>query len=277
MLSTAAFIMMLLAVIFGVTGGKMAEVASAALDGAQAAVEVSILLCGMMCLWGGVCRVLEKAGVIRRIAPLFVPLLRFLFPDVEPGSEAGQAIIANISANMLGIGNAATPLGIRAVKALRDGRIKENRQASGRIGIGKGATSGVESERRADTSARTTGEAAEDDILALAVLNTAPVSLLPSTILALRRGAGSASPFRVVVPIWICSLCGAVFLAVLLRLFRAKSKKSAKSEKTEKLSAREGVREHAGAMCDGASGDAGRFHGKCRILDASKHPFLKQK
>ena len=199
MINRIFLVLCVVAVVFGAALGNMEAVATAALDGAAAAVQLTISLCGMMCLWSGICRVLQDAGAVRHLSVLFRPMLRFLFPDVLPDSEAGQAITANISANMLGIGNAATPLGMRAMNALA----AESGECEGR----------------------------EDDMIALAVINTAPVSVIPGTILALRRSAGSVRPFCIVAPIWICSLCGALLVAVLLRCFRQRARETRRETK----------------------------------------------
>ena len=179
----------LLAVIFGAISGNMEAVGSAVLDGARSAVELALSLTGMMCLWNGLCNVFRDAGVVKRLAVLFRPLLRFAFPGVARNDAGAEAITANLSANLLGVGNAATPLALRAMKEMQEAR---------------GGT--------ADES-----ETASDDMISLVVLNSASISLVPSTILALRRQAGSVHPFAVVVPIWISSICGFFLSLILLR------------------------------------------------------------
>jgi spore maturation protein A len=137
-------------------------------------------------------RVLERAGLISRLAHLIAPLLRFYFPDTYEKKNGSDEIAANISANLLGIGNAATPLALSAMK-----KMQENNESP---------------------------DTASDDMITLAVLNTASISIVPSTILALRRAAGSSEPFSVVAPIWICSACTSALALLLCRALRGKSK-----------------------------------------------------
>ena len=181
-----------LSVVFAFINSKITELGNAVIDGASSAVSLTVSLCGMMCLWCGIMRVLERAGVIERLAKLLSPFLKFFFPDAYKKGEGCSEIAANVSANLLGIGNAATPLAICAMKKLQ----KNN----------------------------PTPSVASSDMITLAVLNTASISIVPSTILALRRAAGSSEPFSVVAPIWICSACTSALALLLCRALRGKSK-----------------------------------------------------
>jgi len=184
-------IMSVVSVVFSLFTSRIRELGTAVIDGASAAVGLTISLCGMMCLWCGIMRVLEHSGMIRRISLLLSPFLRCFFPDAYRKREGCDEIAANVSANLLGIGNAATPLAICAMEKLQ----KNNPHP----------------------------DTASHDMITLAVLNTASISIVPSTILALRRAAGSTDPFAVVVPIWICSLCTSSFALILCRAMRGMS------------------------------------------------------
>lgn len=175
-------------VVFAFINSRITELGEAVIDGASSAVSLTVSLCGMMCLWCGIMRVFERAGVIEKLAKFLSPFLKFFFPDAYKKGEGCAEIAANISANLLGIGNAATPLAICAMKKLQ----KNN----------------------------PTPSVASPDMITLAVLNTASISIVPSTILALRRAAGSADPFYVVAPIWICSFCTSVLALLLCRILR---------------------------------------------------------
>ncbi len=178
-------IISLLSVSVSILTSRTQEVANAVIDGASGAVELTISLCGMMCLWCGIMEVLKDAGLISKLSRLLSPFLKLFFPDAYKKRSGAEEISANISANLLGIGNAATPLALCAMKKLQD----NNRYA----------------------------DRASDDMITLAVLNTASISIVPSTLLALRRAAGSASPFSVVIPIWICSLASSALALLLCR------------------------------------------------------------
>lgn len=176
-------IICILALIFGIRNGNAEALGGAVLDGAAGAVQVTLSLCGMMCLWCGMMEVLTEAGAIRKLSRLLRPLLKRIFPQAAETGEGLEEISANVSANLLGIGNAATPFALRAMERLQ----KHNPHP----------------------------EKASSEQITLAVLNTASVSLIPANLLALRRAAGSAHPYAVMLPVWIVSLTCAALAVVL--------------------------------------------------------------
>ena len=156
--------------------GQGAELSAAAAQGAQAGVTLGISLAGSMCLWTGAGKVMEKAGITAGLSRLLRPLLCRLFPESKDDSILAGALSANACANLLGLGNAATPMGIQAARRLAGG-----------------ATDGR----------------ASHSLCRLIVLNTASIQLIPTTVAALRAGAGSAAPFDILPAVWITSLCSA--------------------------------------------------------------------
>ena len=165
-------VMVAASVVCGITGGNMAEVSAAALEGAKAAVELCISLAGVLCLWSGFMELLKQCGLDKKLAALFRPLLRRLLPGASRDPETMAAVSGNLSANLLGLGNAATPLGIRAARHMALG-------AQGR---------------------------ASNELCRLVVLNTASVQLLPTTVAAVRSGCGAAAPFDILPAVWISSV-----------------------------------------------------------------------
>ena len=165
-------IMVAASVACGISGGRMAEVSAAAMEGARSAVELCISLAGVLCLWSGFMELLKQCGLERKLARLFRPLLGRLLPQSARDEETMAAVSGNFSANLLGLGNAATPLGIRAARRMALG-------AEGR---------------------------ATDELCRLVVLNTASVQLLPTTVAAVRAGCGAASPFDILPAVWVSSL-----------------------------------------------------------------------
>lgn len=161
--------MVLLALLCACATGTLAETTAAVVTGAEEGVQLTFALAGILCLWSGVCQVMEAAGLSERITRLLHPLLRRLFPTCS--QEAFRAISANVAANLLGLGNAATPLGIKAVKLLRR------------------------------------GERATDEMCRFVVLNTASIQLLPTTIAALRADSVAVAPFDILPAVWLSSLC----------------------------------------------------------------------
>lgn len=168
-----------LSLVFGVLCGRLPEVATAVPDGAQKAVEVTLTLLGMMCLWSGVMQVLLDGGIMMKISRIFAPFLRYVFPKAYQTGEGYEEICATLSANFLGVGNAATPFAIAAMQKLQGHNPHP--------------------------------EKADEEEITLAVLSTASLTLVPANLLVLRRAAGSASPFAIMIPVWITSLCCAAF------------------------------------------------------------------
>ena len=171
--------MLLCAVAAAALLGRMAEVSAALLGQCQRAVELTLSLMGSFCMWGGLMAVAQKAGVTQLLAAAFSPLLRRLFKGLKPGGAAMGAITLNLSANLLGLGNAATPLGIAAMKEMQ----REQRS----------------------------GETATDSMALFVVMNTASLQLIPTSTAVLRAAAGSAAPLEILPAVWAAS---AVSLAV---------------------------------------------------------------
>lgn len=169
-------ILICLSILFATLLGKGADIAAAVPAGAQNAITLSISMAGSVCLWTGVGRLMEKAGMMQKLATLLTPLLRRIFPSTEKDSVLAGELSANVCANLLGLGNAATPMGIRAVKRLKDKR-----------------NPGI----------------ATDEMCRLVVLNTASIQLIPSTVAAIRSGLGCPAPFDILPAVWITSICSA--------------------------------------------------------------------
>ena len=164
--------MVVLSVVFGAACGNLEAVSDAALEGANSAVTLCLSMAGVMCLWSGVMEVMRQSGLSDGLARLFRPLLRRLLPRAARDSETMAALSGNLSANLLGLGNAATPLGIRAACRM----------------------------------ARDCDGTASDELCLLVVLNTASVQLVPATVAGVRSAAGAASPFDILPAVWLTSL-----------------------------------------------------------------------
>lgn len=192
-------VMVILATAAAAILGREEALGGAVLDAVSGAVSLTLSLAGMMCFWSGVMAVLREAGVIRGLSRLMRPLIRFFFPDAWASGEGVEDICANVSANLLGLGNAATPMALRAMHKLQSINPEPDR-ASG-------------------------------DMITLTVLNTASVSIVPSTIIVMREEAGSANPFAVVGAVWITSFCSAAFALLLTRGFRGARVRRAGAER----------------------------------------------
>lgn len=165
--------------------GRGTEMAAAAMEGASAGVELCLSMAGALCLWMGVMEVLRRAGAMGALSRLLRPVLGRLYPDFARDDGVMDAISANLSANLLGLGNAATPLGLDAARRM---------------------------------SRRTPG-VASDSLCILVVCNTASIQLIPTTVAAVRAGAGSSAPFDILPAVWLASALSVTAGILAARLF----------------------------------------------------------
>jgi len=185
MMNAIWFFLVLFSYIFSFFAGTTEAVTAAMFSGAQKAVELTVSLLGMMCFWTGLLSVAESSGITKKLEHLLYPLMRFLFPGLSVKDGAGSAIVMSITANLLGLSNAATPLGLAAMEKLQKNNL--------------------------------TPDTATDHMCMFVVINTASITLLPTTLLTLRSTAGSVAPFEIMIPVWICS-----FLSVASGILAAK-------------------------------------------------------
>lgn len=159
-------------VLYGLVNGTIGAVGSAAMDGAAAAVELCLSMAGIMCLWSGVMSIMKASGLTGGLSRLFRPVLRRLLPNACQDPDTLAALSGNVSANLLGLGNAATPLGIQAARRM----------------------------------ARGCGGIASNELCMLVVLNTASIQLLPTTVAGVRAALGAANPFDILPAVWLASV-----------------------------------------------------------------------
>ncbi len=160
------------AILCGLATGNGEAVAVAALEGAGAGVELCLAMTGVLCLWLGVMEIMRRSGLAAGLSRLLRPVLGRLFPDFKGSGPVMDAVSANVSANLLGLGNASTPLGLEAARLMAE------------------RTPGV----------------ASDSLCMLVVLNTASIQLIPTTVASLRAGAGCATPFDILPAVWLASV-----------------------------------------------------------------------
>ena len=164
-------VMVLASVLCAAATGREGDVAAAALEGAAAAVELCLSMAGVLCLWTGVMEVMKRSGLTEGLSRLLRPVLRRLYPDFAGDREVMDSVAANVSANLLGLGNAATPLGIRAARRM---------------------------------SLRSPG-VASPALCMLVVCNSASIQLIPTTVASVRAAQGSAAPFDILTAVWLAS------------------------------------------------------------------------
>lgn len=182
--------------LFAVFLGNAQQLSDAAISGAGDAVQLVLRLAGGLCLWSGIMRLAEKAGVCNFIGKLLSPLLRLVFPGLSMQSKAAHLISMNMSANLMGLGNAATPFGIAAMREL----YRENGNKA----------------------------ALSDHMVSFAVINSASIQILPTTLSILRASYGCADPMNILPATFCCSVIslsvGLIF-ARIIPVFKRKAKK----------------------------------------------------
>ena len=183
--------MVLTAVLFSFWSGTGAALSQAVLEGAHSGVTLTLSMAGAVCLWSGVGRVMECAGLNRILARGLEPVIGRLFPSARKDPKVGEPVSATVCANLLGLGNAATPMGIAATQRM-------SRYAK-------------------------PGEASHE-MCRLIVMNTASIQLIPTNVAAVRAGLGSAAPFDILPAVWVTSLCSVTVGLLAAFLFQRVSK-----------------------------------------------------
>ena len=163
-----------ISILCAVLGGRGTELAQAVFQGAQSGVALVISMAGAVCLWSGAAAVMEAAGIMGMLSRLFRPFLNRVFPAARQDSQLAGFLSGNFCANLLGLGNAATPMGIQAARRLAGGQT-----------------------------------AANDELCRLVVLNTASIQLIPANVAAVRAALGCPTPFDILPAVWATSLLSA--------------------------------------------------------------------
>ena len=185
------FFILAFGIIFGIITGRGDLISKAIISSSDNTVQLIIKLIGMMCLWCGVMKIAEKSGLTEKLAVILRPIIRFLFKDAGKNEKAVGAIIMNLTANMMGLSNAATPFGIKAIEELSKNNINK--------------------------------DTASDDMALFLVLNAACIQLVPTTVISIRAAMGSKNPGAIILPAVIATgaaaLVGIISCKVLEKYF----------------------------------------------------------
>lgn len=175
--------------IYAIFTGKVEQINTSIFSSLESVVQLSITLLGTICLWNGIMNIAINTSLIEKLVFFFKPLLKYLFPEIYQDEKIRKEISMNIVANMLGLGNAATPLGLKAMKSMQ------------------------EKNKKTDTLSNA--------MLMFIVINTASIQMIPTTVIAIRSSLGSQNPTATIVPIWISSACS-IIVAILITKFLIK-------------------------------------------------------
>lgn len=184
--------MIITAIALSIISGNLQEFITTLMESTQSALETALDMLGMMCMWSGFMKIAEKSGIVKSISSKVTPLVKFLFPELPKDNEAAGHIAMNMTANILGLGNVATPMGLKAMEKLEiynDNKIRLS-----------------------------------NSMMMFVILNTASIQLIPTSVIALRATYNSTNPADVVLPIILASL-GSVIVGIVLVKISCRRKK----------------------------------------------------
>lgn len=171
-------IFIIISYIYAIFTGKVEQINNSVFESCESAVQLSITFLGTMCLWSGIMQIAKKTTLVDKLTKFLTPVMKLLFPDIKKDSDVHKEISMNMVANILGLGNAATPLGLKAMKSLQ----KEN--------------------AKKDTLT--------NSMAMFIIINTASIQLIPTTVIAIRSSLGSVNPTSIIIPVWIATICAAI-------------------------------------------------------------------
>lgn len=183
-------IFIIVSFMYAILNGRVAEVNNSVFESTKSAVELTISLLGTICLWNGIMQIASQTSIVKHLTKLLNPIMKRLFPDIKKEEKVHEEITMNMIANIMGLGNAATPLGLKAMKSMQKKNNGKN-TLSNSMGI-------------------------------FIVLNTASIQLIPTTIIAIRSSLGSSNPTAMIVPVWIATACAAVAATISAKLLMKK-------------------------------------------------------
>ncbi len=175
-------IFIIVSFVYGIFTGRVEQMSNSIFESTASAVQLSITFLGTICLWNGMMEIVRKTSLMEKLTHLLRPAIQFLFPELKHNEKAKEEITLNMIANILGLGNAATPLGLKAMKTMQRDNPKK--------------------------------DTVSHSMAMFIVINTASIQIIPTTVIAIRASLGSSNPSQVIFPIWIATI-GAAGVAIL--------------------------------------------------------------
>lgn len=186
MLNKIWSIFIIISFIYAIFSGKVEQLNNSIFESTASAVELSITFLGTICLWNGIMQIAQKTSLIQKLTKIFRPIINFLFPEMRNNEKAKQEISMNVIANLLGLGNAATPLGLKAMKTMQ----KEN----------------------------TKKDTLSNSMAMFIVLNTASLQIIPTTVIAIRASLGSSNPSQIIFAVWGATIAAIVVGVIVTKI-----------------------------------------------------------
>ncbi len=195
-------IFIILSFSYAIFMGNVEELNTAIFESTSEAIKLSITLLGTLCMWNGIMKIAMRTKLIDKIINILKPLIYFLFPDIKGNKKIEGEISMNMVANILGLGNAATPLGIKAMKSMQEEN-KNKKQLS-------------------------------DSMMTFILINTASIQIIPTTVIAIRNSLGSNNPTKIIFPVWIATIFAAIFGIIAVKIIIKLTKKTVGNMSIEK-------------------------------------------
>lgn len=188
-------VFIIVSILYAIICGNLNQLNIAINLSTENAVNLTLTLIGTTCLWSGIMEIVSNTSIIEFLAKILNPIILYLFSDVNQNKRASSYIVMNVIANILGLGNAATPLGIQAMEELQKDNINKDRLS--------------------------------DNMMMLIVLNTSSLQLIPTTVIAIRTTLGSNSPTKIIFPVWFSTICAGI-VGIIMTKFLIKIDKKGK-------------------------------------------------
>ena len=179
-------IFMIISIVYAIFSGNLQNLNNSIFKSTDDAVSLTLTLIGTTCLWSGIMEVASSTNIIKYLSKILEPIVKVLFGDINIKGKAYNNIIMNIIANILGLGNAATPLGLKAMEELQKENYNKNRLS--------------------------------DNMMMLIVLNTASLQIIPTTVIAIRNSLGSENPSKIIFPVWVSTICAAIVAVIFCKI-----------------------------------------------------------
>lgn len=180
--------------IYAFFSGNIEKVNSGIFESTKSAVNLSVIFLGTICLWNGIMQIAYKSNLINIIVKMLNPIIKILFPEIKNNGKIKKEISMNIVANILGLGNAATPLGIKAMNSMQEINKDKNKLSN--------------------------------SMMMFIVINTASLQLIPTTVIAIRTSLNSNNPTSIVVPVWGATICSIIIAVIFTKILIWKSKEN---------------------------------------------------
>ena len=183
-------IFLIISIIYAIVCDRISEVNNSIFNSTKLAVEIAISMVGTICLWNGIMEVASKTKIVKHLIKILNPILKKIFPDIKKGDKVYDEITMNIIANIMGLGNAATPLGLKAMNSMQKNNKEKDRLTN--------------------------------SMAIFIVLNTASIQIIPTTVISIRNSLGSKNPVAMIIPVWIATLCAAIAAITISKILMKK-------------------------------------------------------